>query len=243
MLLDADLEGGPDHHRRTFLGHRRFNFCRHRGHWQVRGRQGQHEAAPARRHAHRLRLHLRPAVMAFTADHSERCRRDFPALQRTLEGKDLVFLDGPGGVQVPTAVIQAVADVYQTCNVNTHGNFAPSREIDRRMQLARETLATFLGAASGDCISFGQNMTTLNFALSGAIGRTLEPGDEILITQLDHEANRGPWLRLKERGVVIQEVNLQDSGTLDAADLAAKITARTKVVAIGASSNALGTVN
>jgi cysteine desulfurase family protein (TIGR01976 family) len=180
--------------------------------------------------------------MAFTAEDAACCRRDFPAL-RPRGGQELVFLDGPGGSQVPDVVIQAVADVYQTCNVNTHGNFAPSREIDRRMQLARETLATFLGAASGDCISFGQNMTTLNFALSGAIGRTLEPGDEILITQLDHEANRGPWLRLKERGVVIQEVNLQDSGTLDAADLAAKITARTKVVAIGASSNALGTVN
>ena len=110
--------------------------------------------------------------MAFTADHSERCRRDFPALQQPLEGKDLVFLDGPGGVQVPTAVIQAMADFYETCNVNTHGNFAPSREVDRRMHVARETLAAFLGAAGPECISFGQNMTTLNYALSAAVGRT-----------------------------------------------------------------------
>src|ERR1700736_418393 len=181
--------------------------------------------------------------MAFTAEHSERCRKDFPALQGSREGHGLVFLDGPGGSQVPTAVIQAMADFYQTCNVNTHGNFPPSREVDRRMALARETLATFLGAAAPECISFGQNMTTLNFALSAAIGRTLKAGDEILITQLDHEANRGPWLQLQERGAVIQEVKLKESGELDAADMAAKITARTKVFAIGASSNALGTVN
>ena len=181
--------------------------------------------------------------MAFTADHSERCRRDFPALRGTAEGKDLVYLDGPGGVQVPSAVIQAMTDFYQTCNVNTHGNFPPSREVDRRMQVARETLAAFLGAAGPECISFGQNMTTLNFALSAAIGHTLREGDEILITQLDHEANRGPWLRLRERGVVIQEVKLKESGELDLADMAAKVTSRTKVFAIGASSNALGTVN
>ena len=80
-------------------------------------------------------------------------------------------------------------------------------------------------------------MTTLNFALSAAIGRTLKEGDEVLITQLDHEANRGPWLRLQERGAVIQEVKLKESGELDLADMAAKVTGRTKVFAIGASSN------
>ena len=125
------------------------------------------------------------------------------------------FLDGPGGSQVPTAVIEAIGDVYASCNVNTHGNFPPSREVDRRMQHAREVLATFLGAASAECISFGQNMTTLNFFLSAAIGRTLKPGDEVLITELDHEANRGPWLRLKEHGAVIREVRLKESGVLD----------------------------
>jgi len=181
--------------------------------------------------------------MAFTADHSESCRRDFPALLRHPDGNELVFLDGPGGSQVPTAVIRAIEDFYRTCNVNTHGNFPPSREVDRRMHVARETLAAFLGASGAECISFGQNMTTLNFALSAAIGRTLQPGDEVLITQLDHEANRGPWLRLKERGAVVQEVRLKESGELDVDDMAAKITGRTKVFAIGASSNALGTVN
>jgi cysteine desulfurase family protein (TIGR01976 family) len=181
--------------------------------------------------------------MAYTAQDSERSRKDFPALLRSHAGHDLVFLDGPGGSQVPAAVIDAMADFYHTCNVNTHGNFAPSREVDRRMHVARETLAAFLGAAGPDCISFGQNMTTLNFALSAAIGRTLQAGDEVLITQLDHEANRGPWLRLQDRGVVVREVRLGRSGELDAEDMAAKITHRTKVFAIGASSNALGTVN
>lgn len=182
--------------------------------------------------------------MTYTAEHSARSRGDFPALQREHAGAPLVFLDGPGGSQVPLAVIDAMADFYRTCNVNTHGNFPPSREVDRRMQLARETLAAFLGAPGPECISFGQNMTTLNFALSTAIGRTLQPGDEVLVTQLDHEANRGPWLRLKEQvGAVLREVRLKPSGELDVEDMAAKITARTRVFAIGASSNALGTVN
>ena len=179
--------------------------------------------------------------MAYTAEHSARSRQDFPALVRA--GDDLVFLDGPGGSQVPGVVIEAIADVYRTCNVNTHGNFPPSREVDRRMHVARETVATFLGAAGPECISFGQNMTTLNYSLSAAIGRTLTAGDEVLITQLDHEANRGPWLRLADRGVVIREVDLKESGELDSADMEAKIGPRTKLLAIGASSNALGTVN
>jgi len=181
--------------------------------------------------------------MPFTEQDSLRSRADFPALARRRDGLDLAFLDGPGGSQVPGAVIQAIADFYAECNVNTHGQFAPSREVDRRMQRAREVTAAFLGASCGDCISFGQNMTTLNFALSAAIGRTLRAGDEVLITQLDHEANRGPWLGLADRGVVLQEVRLLPSGVLDAADMAAKVSSRTKVFALGASSNALGTVN
>jgi cysteine desulfurase family protein (TIGR01976 family) len=178
--------------------------------------------------------------VAYTLEHCLRCRQDFPAL---LKNPDLAFLDGPGGVQVPRVVIDAIADVYATCNVNTHGNFAPSREVDRRMTAARDVVAAFLGAESGSCISFGQSMTTLCFNLSTAIGRTLEKGDEVLITQLDHEGNRGPWLGLQERGVIVREVRLMDSGELDPADMAAKITPRTKLFAIGASANSLGTVN
>jgi cysteine desulfurase family protein (TIGR01976 family) len=181
--------------------------------------------------------------MTFTAQHSERCRQDFPALRAERPEREPVFLDGPGGVQVPQIVIDTMVDFYRTCNVNTHGRFAPSREVDRRMHRARAALAQLLGAAGPECISFGQNMTTLNFALSSAIGRTLQPGDEILITELDHEANRGPWLALAERGATVREVRLTDTGELDAADMAAKVTSRTRVFAIGASSNALGTVN
>jgi cysteine desulfurase family protein (TIGR01976 family) len=181
--------------------------------------------------------------MPFTLEDSRRCRRDFPALSVERPGAALAFLDGPGGSQVPQRVIDAMADFYRSCNVNTHGKFAPSEEVDRRMDRARAALAAFLGAEGPGCVSFGQNMTTLNYSLSAAIGRTLSPGDEVIITQLDHEANRGPWLRLADRGVIIREVALLESGQLDAADMAAQITPRTKVFAIGASSNALGTVN
>jgi cysteine desulfurase family protein (TIGR01976 family) len=181
--------------------------------------------------------------MAFTAQDSLRARGDFPSLEPRRSGVELAFLDGPAGSQVPRAVIDAISEFYATCNVNTHGNFPPSREVDRRMLEARAAVAAFVGASSGDTISFGQNMTTLNFALSAAIGRTLDAGDEVLITQLDHEANRGPWLALQERGIVVREVRLLESGVLDAEDMAAKITRRTKVFALGASSNALGTVN
>jgi cysteine desulfurase family protein (TIGR01976 family) len=178
--------------------------------------------------------------MSFTQDDSLRARQDFPALTKNPR---LAFLDGPGGSQVPQVVIDTLADFYATCNVNTHGKFAPSQEVDRRMDLARETLAAFLGAESADCISFGQNMTTLNYSLSAALGKTLKPGDEVLVTQLDHEANRGPWLRLEELGAKIQEVRLLPTGLLDYDDMAAKISSRTKIFALGASSNALGTVN
>src|SRR5450631_4451161 len=178
--------------------------------------------------------------MAYTLEHCLRSRQDFPALTKNPE---LAFLDGPGGSQVPRAVVEAIADVYATCNVNTHGNFAPSREVDRRMQVARSVVAEFLGADGRINNSIGQSMTTLCFNLSVAIGRTLEKGDEVLITQLDHEGNRGPWQSLQERGVVVREVRLMESGELDAADMAAKITPRTKLFAIGASANSLGTVN
>ncbi len=178
--------------------------------------------------------------MAYTHEHCLRSRRDFPAL---MKNPDLAFLDGPGGSQVPRVVIDAIADVYVSCNVNTHGNFAPSQEVDRRMLVARSVVATFLGAPSGSCISFGQSMTTLSYNLSAAVGRTLQKGDEVLISQLDHEGNRGPWLGLQERGVTVREVRLMESGELDPEDMAAKITPRTKLFAIGASANSLGTVN
>jgi len=171
------------------------------------------------------------------------CRDDFPALARTVGGRRLVFLDGPAGTQVPRAVIAAVGGYYETCNANTHGQFITSRESDAMLEATRDRLAAFLGAPSGREISLGANMTTLCFALAHALGREMSPGDEVVVTQLDHEANRGPWLGLAERGVVVREVALRRDGRLDPDDLCAKVGPRTRLLAIGLASNALGTVN
>lgn len=181
--------------------------------------------------------------MPFTASDCERCRRDFPSLARTVDGLPIAYLDGPAGTQVPEAVIAAISHYYRTSNANTHGEFVTSRESDRLVREAREAMAAFLGAPGWREISFGQNMTTLTFSLSQALVREMKPGDEIVITQLDHEANRGPWLNLQERGIVIREVALRPDGTLDPEDFAAQVTERTRLVAVGLASNALGTVN
>ncbi len=179
----------------------------------------------------------------FTAEDNARCRLDFPSLARaTAQGIPFAFLDGPAGTQVPEPVIAAMAGYYRTSNANTHGEFATSRETDRLLHEVRETVAAFLGAPSGREISFGQNMTTLNYALSHALAREMAPGDEVVITQLDHEANRGPWLNLRERGIVIREAALRPDGRLDPDDLARQVTAKTRLVALGIASNALGTV-
>jgi cysteine desulfurase family protein (TIGR01976 family) len=178
------------------------------------------------------------AIDRFTAS-----RRLFPALQREFRGQPLAYFDGPGGTQVPRPVIDAVSDYYARCNANTHGQFVTSEESDRIIHETREALAAFLGAPSWREISLGANMTTLAFSLSRALGRMLKPEDEVVVTQLDHEANRGPWLTLAERGIRVSEVALRQDGTLDPEDMARKITPRTRLVAIGYSSNALGTVN
>ncbi|MCB0666858.1 MAG: cysteine desulfurase-like protein [Saprospiraceae bacterium] len=170
-------------------------------------------------------------------------RKHFPSLKRTLHGRPVVYLDGPAGTQVPEEVIKTISDYYRYSNANTHGHFASSQETDRLLEATRIKIATFLNAPNNQCISFGQNMTTLNFSLSKALVRSMQEGDEIIITQLDHEANRGPWLNLKEHGMVIREVNLQPDGTLDYADLEQKINERTRLVCIGYASNIFGTVN
>jgi cysteine desulfurase family protein (TIGR01976 family) len=170
-------------------------------------------------------------------------RTQFPSLSRLHNGKPLIFIDGPAGTQVPEYVINAMSDYYKTSNSNTHGAFITTQETDALMHAMRQTVADFIGTESSSTISVGQNMTTLNFALARGIGRILQPSDEILITQLDHEANRGPWLSLRERGIVVREINLLDSGVLDYDDFEKKINNRTRLVAMGMSSNALGTVN
>jgi cysteine desulfurase family protein (TIGR01976 family) len=170
-------------------------------------------------------------------------RSDFPSLGRTFRDRPLTYFDGPAGTQMPQLVIDSISSYYATCNSNTHGCFVTTRESDLLLQETRRVIATFLGAKHLNCISLGANMTTLNFSLSKAIGRALKPGDEVVITQLDHEANRGPWLTLEERGVVVREVALQLDGTLDYDDMKAKIGPRTRLLALGLASNALGTVN
>jgi cysteine desulfurase family protein (TIGR01976 family) len=181
--------------------------------------------------------------MTFTETDSLRARQDFPSLARIWNGRPLAFLDGPAGTQVPEAVIGAISGYYRSANANACGQFVTSRESDAIVAAAREAAAAFLGAPSAREVSFGANMTTLNFALSHALGREMKPGDEIVITELDHEANRGPWLHLRERGIEIREVALRPDGRLDPEDFARQVTAKTRLVAIGHASNALGTVN
>jgi cysteine desulfurase family protein (TIGR01976 family) len=170
-------------------------------------------------------------------------REDFPSLQRMHDGAPLVYLDGPAGTQIPRQVIDGISHYYTTCNANTHGQFATAVESDRMLEETRQAVAAYLGAAEETMISFGANMTTLTFALSKAIGRLLQPGDEIVITELDHEANRGPWLALRSQGIVVREAAVRRDATLDYDDFLSKITTRTKLVAMGLASNAFGTVN
>lgn len=181
--------------------------------------------------------------MPFTAAHCQQARQQIPALARHHGELPIAYLDGPAGSQMPASVIDAISTYYREANANTHGQFATSQRSDELLHAVREKAAALLGAADGRSISFGANMTTLSFALAHAVGRACSPGDEIVVTQLDHEANRGPWMGLVERGLVIREVALLPDGTLDAASLAAAIGPRTRLVAMGLASNALGTVN
>ncbi|MBE9179579.1 cysteine desulfurase-like protein [Oculatella sp. LEGE 06141] len=170
-------------------------------------------------------------------------RDRFPALSQTVNGLPVTFFDGPGGTQVPQSVIDAIADYLTTSNANTHGAFATSARTDELLVAAREAIADFLGC-DGDEVVFGANMTTLTFALSRAIGRELQPGDEIVVTRLDHDANVTPWSVLEEQGVVIRvvDINVEDC-TLDMADLERQINNRTRLVAVGYASNAVGSIN
>ncbi len=172
------------------------------------------------------------------------CRHEFPSLARTGPGgRPLIYLDGPGGSQVPASVITAISRYYLLHNSNTHGLFVTSRETDHVVSQARQNAATLLGAATADTISFGQNMTTLNFLLSQAVVEQLAHGDEIVVTDLDHDSNVAPWLRLERHGIVVRRVPLLSSGKLDLDAFRSLIGAKTRLVAVGWASNALGTVN
>ena len=167
----------------------------------------------------------------------EAARRRFSALDA-----DLVFFDGPGGTQVPDEVIESIAAYLRTSNANVSGPYETSRRTEELVAGARETAARFLGCAPTEVV-FGPNMTTLNFALSRTVGRTLDEGDEILVTRLDHDANVAPWLELAhDRGVVVRFADIREDCTLDLEDLEHQLSERTRVVAFPLASNAVGTL-
>jgi cysteine desulfurase family protein (TIGR01976 family) len=171
-------------------------------------------------------------------------RRYFPSLGLEVNGKQAIYFDNPGGTQVAQQVIDAMVAYFLEANANSYGAFLTSKRTDHVIANARGAMADFLHASSPNEIVFGPNMTTLTFAFSRAIGKTLQPGDEIVVTVLDHDANVAPWLALQERGVVIRTVDVHpENVTLDMEDMRAKIGERTKLVAIGYASNAVGTIN
>ncbi len=172
-------------------------------------------------------------------------RREFPALSVQQDGRPLAYFDGPGGTQVPQCVIDAVVGYYNSSNANDGGAFLTSERSDATVRDARAAVADFLGAASPDEIKFGANMTSLTFHISRSIGAMLQPGDEILVTALDHEANVGPWRAMAgDRGLTVRTIGIRpDDVTLDLADFERQLTPRTKLVALGYASNAVGTIN
>ena len=170
-------------------------------------------------------------------------RAQFPALKRTVNGLPAAYLDGPGGTQVPQRVLDAVLDYLVNHNSNIHGVFATTAETDAIIDGSRRAMADFLGCDS-DEVSFGANMTTLTLLLAQGIARTLGPGDEVVITELDHEGDRGPWQLLTDRGIVVREAPVDlESRTIDWDGWQALLNERTALVAMGYASNATGTVN
>ena len=183
--------------------------------------------------------------MKLLPEQIEACRRQFPALSRTSAGKRVAFFDGPGGTQVPQRVIEAIGHYLAHTNANHGGYYATSRESDRLLEQAQRALADFLGVDDPECIAFGQNMTSLTFALSRSLARTWQKGDQVIVTRLDHDANFSPWvLAARDAGAEIRivEINPHDC-TLDLADFRSKLSPRTKLVAVGAASNATGGIN
>jgi cysteine desulfurase family protein (TIGR01976 family) len=174
----------------------------------------------------------------------EAIRKHFPALERLYNNYPVAYFDGPGGTQVPRAVVEAMNDYLYHHNANTHWAYPTSNETDEIIETSRQTVAEFLNASASE-IAFGQNMTSLTYHLVRALGRGYHEGDEIIITELDHHANIDSWRALEqERGVTIRQMQLDtESGQLDLSELANFLNEKTRLVAIGAASNALGTIN
>src|SRR5467141_2339740 len=169
-------------------------------------------------------------------------RAQFPSLAQTVNGYPAAFLDGPGGTQVPQRVIDAITEYLRRDNANTGGAYATSRHTDAMIAEARAAMADFLHCGA-DEVAFGPNMTTLTFAFSRAIGRELQPGDEIVVTRLDHDGNVSPWLALEERGVTVRFVDIKvPECTIDMSDLHRQLTSRTRLVAVTHASNVVGSI-
>ncbi len=170
-------------------------------------------------------------------------RKQFPALSIKVNGYPAAYFDGPGGTQVPQRVIDAVVDYLVRCNANAGGCFLNSRESDLVINGARRAMADFIGS-DPDEVAFGQNTTTLMYQLALALGREAGSRNEILITEIDHEANRGPWLALKERGFTIREARFDtETCTLDMDDFKSKLNEKTYVAAFNYASNGVGTIS
>ena len=170
-------------------------------------------------------------------------REQFPSLAFEVQGQAAAFLDGPAGTQVPKQVIQGIDSYFASANANTCGAFETSRRNDAMIRSTRQAMADFFNCHANEVV-FGQNMTTITFALARAIGRELKAGDEIVVTTLDHDANVAPWRALEEKGVVVRQVDIHaEDCTLDFDDLERKITGKAKVVAVGYASNMVGTIN
>lgn len=170
-------------------------------------------------------------------------RAQFPSLQTQVNGQPAAFMDGPAGTQVPTQVMHAIQSYLMSANANTGGAFLTSRRTDEMLLAARSAMADFFHCERDEVV-FGPNMTTITFSISRAIGRNLNPGDEILLTTLDHDANFSPWKALEEKGVVIRQADIREEDcTLNLDDLKAKLSDRTKLVAVGYASNAVGSIN
>jgi cysteine desulfurase family protein (TIGR01976 family) len=174
----------------------------------------------------------------------DQIRSFFPALERTHNGYPVAYFDGPGGTQVPRPVVEAMNDYLYHHNANTHWAYPSSAETDAIIESARTVLADFLNAAPNEIV-FGANMTSMAFHLSRALVRTYQPDDEIIVTELDHHANVAPWKRLeKEFGLKVRVARMiPETGELDWGHFSEQFNDRTKLLAIGAASNALGTIN
>lgn len=175
----------------------------------------------------------------------EAIRRRFPALAVEVAGRPVALFDGPGGTQVPDTVIEAIGRYYRESNANAGGAFTTSERNDAVVAEAHQAMADMIGAASPDEVKFGANMTSLTFHVSRSIGATMAPGDEIVVTILDHEGNVGPWKAIAaDRGLVVRTLDIRTADcTLDLDALDGLLTDRTRLVAVGWASNAVGTIN